>query len=50
MGCEKMLQVQVVVLKKFYKFHIENFLIGIIVFLINIKNAIMYVMYVCILR
>ena len=35
-----MLQIKVVVLKKLYKFSIENFSIGIIVFLINIKNAI----------
>ena len=40
MGCEKMLQIKVAVLKKLYKFHIEHFLIGIVVFLINIKNAI----------
>ena len=40
MGCEKMLQIKVVVFKKLYKFYIKYFLIGIIVFLINIKNAI----------
>ena len=40
MGFEKMLQIKVVVFKKLYKFYIEHFLIGIIVFLINIKNAI----------
>ena len=39
MGCEKMLQIKVVVFKKLYKFYIKHFLIGIIVFLINIKNA-----------
>ena len=39
MGCGKMLQIKLV-LKKLYKFHIKHFLIGIIVFLINIKNAI----------
>ena len=33
MGCEEMLQIKVIVLKKLYKFHIEHFLIGIIVFL-----------------
>ena len=40
MRCEKMLQIKVVVFKKLYKFDIEHFLIGIIVFLINIKNFI----------
>ena len=40
MGCEKMLQTQVVVFKKLYKFYIKPFLIGIIVFLINMKNAV----------
>ena len=40
MGCEKMLQIKVVVFKKFYKFDIKHFLIRLIVFLINIKNAI----------
>ena len=40
MGCEKILQIKVVVFKKLYKFYIKHFLIGIIVFLINIKNAI----------
>ena len=40
MECEKMLQIKVVIIKKLYKFHIEHFLIGIIVFFINIKNAI----------
>ena len=40
MGCEKMLQIKVVVFKKLYKFYIKHFLIGIIVFLINIKNDI----------
>ena len=39
MGCEKMLQIKVVVFKKLYKFYIKHFLIGIIVFLINIKSA-----------
>ena len=39
MGCEKMLQIKVV-FKKLYKFYIKHFLIGIIVFLIDIKNAI----------
>ena len=39
-GCEKMLQIKVVVFKKLYKFYIKHFLIGIIVFRINIKNAI----------
>ena len=34
------LQIKVVVFKKLYKFYIEHFLLGIIVFLINIKNAI----------
>ena len=41
MGCEKMLQIKVVVFKKLYKFYINHFLIGIIVFLIKIKNAIL---------
>ena len=40
MGCEKILQIKVVVFKKFYKFCIEHLLIGIIVFLINNKNVI----------
>ena len=40
MGCEKMMQIKIVLLKKLYKFHIDYFLIGLIVFLINIKNAI----------
>ena len=40
MGCDKMLQIKVVAFKKMYKFHAEHFLIGIIVFLINMKNAI----------
>ena len=35
-----MLQIKVVVFKKLYKFYIKHFMIGIIVFLINIKNAI----------
>ena len=39
MGCEKMLRIKVVVFKKLYKFYIKHFLIGIIVFLIKIKNA-----------
>ena len=39
MACEKMLQIKVVVFKKLYKFYIKHFLIGIIFFLINIKNA-----------
>ena len=34
------LQIKVVDFKKLYEFNIEHFLIGIIVFLINIKNAI----------
>ena len=38
--CEKILQIKVVVFKKLYKFYIKYFCIGIIVFLINIKNAI----------
>ena len=37
MGCEIMLQIKVVVFKKLYKFYIVYLLIGIIVFLINIK-------------
>ena len=37
---KKMLRNKIVRFKKLYKFHIEHFLIGIIVFLINIKNAI----------
>ena len=37
-----MLQLKVVVFKNLYKFYINNFLIGIIVFLISIKNAIEY--------
>ena len=40
MGGEKTLQIKVVILKKLYKFYIKQFLIGIIVVLINIKNAI----------
>ena len=40
MECEKMLQIKVVVFKKLYKFYIKHFMIGIIVFLKNIKNAI----------
>ena len=40
MGCEKMLQIKVVAFKKLYKFHVEHFLTGIIVFLTNVKNAI----------
>ena len=40
MGFEKMLQIKVVVFKNLYKLYIKHFLIGIIVFLINIKNAI----------
>ena len=40
MGCDKMLQIKVVDLKKVQKFAIEYFLIGIIVFLINIENTI----------
>ena len=40
MRCEKMLQIKAVVFKKKYKFYIKQFLIGIIVFLIKIKNAI----------
>ena len=40
MGCEQMLQMKVVVFKRLYKFYIKHFLIGIIVFFINIKNAI----------
>ena len=40
MGCEKMLQIKVLVFKKLYKFYIKHLFIGIIVFLINIKNAI----------
>ena len=40
MGCEKMLQIKVVVFKKLYKFYIKHFLTGMIVFRINIKNAI----------
>ena len=40
MGCEIMLQIKVVILKKLYKFYIKNVLIGTIVFLVNIKNAI----------
>ena len=43
MGCEKMLQIKVIVLKTFYKFHIEHFLVGIIAFLINIKNGILFI-------
>ena len=39
MGCEIML-IKVVILKKLYKFYFDHFLIGIIVFLINMKNAI----------
>ena len=39
MGCEKILQIKVV-FKKLYKFYIEHLLLGIIVFLINIKNPI----------
>ena len=35
-----MLQIKVVVLKKLHKFHIEHFLLGIIVLFLNIKNAI----------
>ena len=35
-----MLQIKVVVFKKLYKFYIEHLLIEIIVFLIEIKNAI----------
>ena len=35
-----MLQIKVVVFKKLYKFYMKYFLIGIIVFLINIKTAI----------
>ena len=38
MGCEKILQIKVV-FKKLYKLYIEHFLIGIIDFLINIKNT-----------
>ena len=38
--CEKMIQIKVVVFKKLYKFYTKPFLIGILVFLINIKNAI----------
>ena len=37
-----MLQIEVVVFKEMYKFYIKHFSIGIIVFLINIKNAIEY--------
>ena len=40
MGCEKIFKIKVVFLKKLYKFHLEHFLIGIIFFLINMKNAI----------
>ena len=40
MGCAKMLQMKVVIFKKLYKLYIRDFSIGIIVFLINIKNAI----------
>ena len=40
MGCAKMLQIKVVVFKKLYIFYIKHLLIEIIVFLINIKNAI----------
>ena len=40
MGCEKILKIKVVFLKKLYKFHLEYFLIGIIFFLLNMKNAI----------
>ena len=35
-----MLQIKVVIFKKLYKFYIKHFLIGTIVFLININNAI----------
>ena len=40
MGCEKILQIKVVAFKKLYKFYIEHFLLGIIVFLMNIENVI----------
>ena len=40
MGGERMSQIKVVVLEKLYKSSIKHFLIGIIVFLMNIKNAI----------
>ena len=40
MGCEKVLQIKFIVFKDLYKFYIKHFLIGIIVFLINMKTAI----------
>ena len=35
-----MLEIKAVVFKKLYKFYIKHFLIGIIVLLMNIENAI----------
>ena len=37
---KKILRNKIIPFKKIYKFYLDHFLIGIIVFLINIKNAI----------
>ena len=37
---KQMLRNKIICLKKIYKFYFDHFLIGIIVFLINMKNAI----------
>ena len=40
MGCEKMLQIKVVIIEKLYKFYIEHFLIKSTVFVLIVINFI----------